>query len=135
MIMSTNLFDGIAKFEHPGLALPASHIEHRVQTGKYWLDIVLVPILIPIDRKENTQIDAKKRSPENPPIPRIEVVSIIFGESSPNKPWVAIKMIIVLRKVIDCDFEEDDFQNKVVDVNCECHLRGMFRLCSALLRT
>ena len=34
-----------------------------------------------------------------------------------------------------CDFEEDDFQNKVVDVNCELHLRGMFRLCSALLRT
>ena len=79
--------------------------------------------------KGNTQIDEEKKdhlwSPENPPIPRIEVVSIIFGKSSPNKPWVAIKMIIVLRKVIDYDYEEGDFQNKVVDVNCECHLRGM----------
>ena len=164
MIMSTNLFDGIAKFEHPGLALPASHIEHRVQTGKYWLDIVFISILNPIE-KENTQIDAKKRSLvftwESPDpqdrggfhylrreLPKQTLGcnhndleegdwlwGWFWGRWFPNKPWVAIKMIIVLRKVIDCDFEEDDFQNKVVDVNFECHLRGMFKLCSALLRT
>ena len=35
IIIVRNLFDGIAKLEHPWLAVSASHIEHRVQPGKY----------------------------------------------------------------------------------------------------
>jgi len=63
VLVERSLFDGIAKFEHPGLAFPASHIEHRVQT-------------------------------ENPPIPRIKMVSIIFGESSPNKPERHVQAVL-----------------------------------------